>query len=76
MRVGIRVECVACGRTKKPIGRAGALECAGSNCDDDCRGYRTEPFPGSLWPGETEEEFGYPISHDATVEVADALEEE
>ena len=25
----------------------------------DCRGYYEKPLPGSLWPGETREEFGF-----------------
>lgn len=61
---GIRVRCAVCAMTKKPIGRS---EPMGMRfCDDDCPGYREEPYPGSLWPGETETEFGYPVGSDAT----------
>jgi hypothetical protein len=28
-------------------------------CDHECPGYDQEPFAGSLWPGETDQEFGY-----------------
>jgi hypothetical protein len=66
MRVGIAVECTVCGKRKKPVGRAAALEMANGLCDQDCPGYYKEPVPGSLWPGETEEEFGFPIGDDAT----------
>jgi hypothetical protein len=37
-------------------------------CESNCSGYYTEPLPGDLWPGETEEDFGYPISNNATKE--------
>ena len=72
MRVGINVECVVCGMSKKPIGRDAPLGCGG--CDDGCPGYRQPPFVGSLWPGETSEQFGYPCGTDGTVEV-DSLPE-
>ncbi len=68
MRVGIRVECAVCGREKCPVGRSAPVgECL---CDHDCEGYRQEPFVGSLWPGETEEEFGFQIGSDGTEVVA------
>jgi hypothetical protein len=38
-------------------------------CDMDCPGYYEEPHVGDLWPGETEEDFGYPISKDGTGDV-------
>ena len=69
MRVGIVVRCSVCGSTKKPIGRSASLGAAG--CDDECPGYRLAPFVGSLWPGETAEDFGYPVSDDGTIEVDD-----
>ena len=34
---------------------------AGSLCDWKCPGYNEEPMPGSLWPGESEADFGYPV---------------
>lgn len=64
-KMGIRVFCTVCDLTKKPIGRAGPL--GAEYCTDACRGYRMEPFPGSLWPGETDAEFGFPCNDDATV---------
>lgn len=58
-----------CKRMKKPIGRSGPLQ--GGHCDDDCEGYRQAPHPGSLWPGETSDDFGYPVSEDGSVEVVE-----
>jgi hypothetical protein len=52
---------------KKPIGRSAPFNA--SYCDNDCEGYRKPPYPGSLWPGETEEDFGYKISDDGTKRV-------
>jgi hypothetical protein len=67
MRVGIGVVCKTCGHTKQPRGRSAPL---GSYfCDSECLGFYEDPKPGDLWPGETEEDFGYPITHDATKEV-------
>ena len=68
LRVGIAVECTVCGQRKAPIGRSVPL--AMYLCDRDCPGYRQEPYPGSLWPGETSDEFGYPVGPDGTVERA------
>jgi hypothetical protein len=75
VKVGISVYCTVCKMRKSPIGRSAPLEMANSLCDDECPGYREDPKPGSLWPGETAAEFGYPISDDATHEVDAALEE-
>ena len=33
----------------------------------DCPGYRQAPYPGSLWPNETSDDFGYPVGADGTV---------
>ena len=68
LRVGIVVRCRVCGERKAPIGRSVPL--AMSLCESDCPGYRQEPYPGSLWPGETSDEFGYPVGADGTVERA------
>ena len=62
--VGVIVTCLVCHRHKKPIGRSQPLEA--DYCTDDCLGYRQAPVAGSLWPGETSEEFGYPVSADGT----------
>jgi hypothetical protein len=64
VRVGIPVKCTVCGRVKKPIGRFGGLN--SSHCDGDCPGYRKQPYPGSLWPNETEDDFGYSVGDDGT----------
>lgn len=66
MKVGISVECAVCRRTKQPRGRSAPL--GGSLCDRECAGYRIAPLPGDLWPGETEEDFGFPVSANATRE--------
>jgi hypothetical protein len=57
--VGFSVTCTFCGRRKKPVGRSAPMEMANSLCDNECPGYRQDPKPGQLWPGETREEFGY-----------------
>jgi len=64
VRVGIIVTCAVCGFQKKPIGRDAPFNAY--YCEDGCPGYRAEPYPGSLWPGETEAQFGYPIGNDGT----------
>ena len=64
MRIGISVTCAVCSNRKKPIGRSAPISWYG--CDQECPGYREAPYPGSLWPGETDEEFGYPVSDDGT----------
>jgi hypothetical protein len=56
-RVGISVTCTTCGRNKEPHGRSASMYSSG--CDSDCEGYRSEPLPGCLWPGETDADFGY-----------------
>jgi hypothetical protein len=67
-RVGVRVRCGECGRTKKPIGRSEPLGV--SYCNDECHGYRNNPRPGSLWPGESEADFGYPVGADGTTDAS------
>jgi hypothetical protein len=42
--------CEVCHKTKKPIGRDAPVETY--YCDEECPGYRQEPKPGHLWPGE------------------------
>ena len=63
---GIAVHCSLCLKRKKPIGRSAPLEMANGLCDDDCWGYREDPRPGSLWPGELQSEFGFSVGDDAT----------
>lgn len=65
-RMGVMVHCATCGLMKKPIGRSPPL--GASYCDDECRGYRMVPYPGSLWPGESEAEFGYTVGADGTAD--------
>lgn len=64
-KIGIRVTCTVCGRQKLPHGRSAPIGLV--HCDEDrCPGYRMEPRPGCLWPGETDEEFGFPCCDDGT----------
>ena len=58
-KVGVAVECAVCGLTKKPIGRD--LPVSLHRCTYECPGYENPPYPGSLWEGESEAEFGYPV---------------
>lgn len=46
------IYCVVCERAKKPLGRSAPMEMCGSLCDDECRGYRSDPQPDCRWPGE------------------------
>lgn len=50
--VGCSPICKTCGLRKKPIGRDAAPAMANSLCDHECKGYREEPTPCYLWPGE------------------------
>lgn len=63
-RVGVIVTCAVCHNMKKPIGRSAPFEAY--YCEDECPGYRQQPYPGSLWPGERASEFGYPVGDDGT----------
>jgi hypothetical protein len=65
-RVGISVECTVCHRPKNPLGRSAPLAMANGLCDWECPGHELEPFVGTLWPGETCDDFGYAHSHSAT----------
>ena len=58
-KVGARLYCVVCRLHKKPIGRYAPTEML--HCSDGCNGYHQEPLPGSLWPGESEFDFGYKV---------------
>jgi hypothetical protein len=67
MRVGIRVTCAMCGRTKAPHGRSISPETVAGYCTyEQCEGYLKEPYPGSLFPRETEEDFGFPVGDSGT----------
>jgi hypothetical protein len=66
MKVGVHITCVICGLQKQPRGRSAPL--GARYCNDECPGYDALPNVGSLWPGETEEEFGYPVSSNGTRE--------
>ena len=59
-RSGRTVECPKCGRIKAPVGRSIADVTAAGYCTDwSCDVYYDEPKPDHLFPGETEEDFGY-----------------
>lgn len=60
MRVGIYVTCAVCNNQKKPRGRSAPVQLY--LCEESCPGYEQEPLPGSLWPRETEIEFGFPVA--------------
>jgi hypothetical protein len=49
-------ECTVCGMRKKPIGRDAGVAMGNSLCDHECSGYYSDPKPGYLWPGESEDE--------------------
>ena len=62
--VGVYVKCATCGRQKQPFGRgSGAVM-----CNINCSGYWEKPKPGSLWPGESEKQFGHPVGNDGITE--------
>jgi hypothetical protein len=44
--------CTVCGQRKNPIGRSAPLAMNASLCDWECDGYREDPRPPHLWPGE------------------------
>lgn len=69
MKIGIAVYCTVCHLRKNPRGRSAPIAIANSLCDRDCEGYALEPRAGDLWPGETEEDFGYPIGPDGVEEL-------
>lgn len=59
-KVGIRVTCEVCGATKQPVGRSAPVD--SFYCDSDCPGFYQEPLSGSLWPNESEADFGFPVA--------------
>ena len=73
MKVGIPITCAVCGLTKKPMGRSAPLgfhmcEPIVGDLPGGCEGYYQEPHIGSLWPGESEADFGYPVGDAGTRE--------
>lgn len=64
MKVGVMVRCAVCGDMKKPRGRSGPMGmqfCEPAWDGHGCPGYDQDPQAGSLWPGESDEDFGYPV---------------
>jgi hypothetical protein len=53
---------------KQPVGRSAGIGLTYCR-SDDCEGYWERPLPGSLWPEETEVEFGFQISDEGTKEM-------
>ena len=66
-RIGVDVKCFVCGHSKAPVGRSVPPQdylCNALSCD----GYYYIPVPGSLFPGESEEDFGYPVGKAGTTD--------
>lgn len=66
-KVGVDVECAICGKRKKPVGRSAPVELY--MCNSECKGYYEDPHVGSLWPNESEYDFGYPVGIIGTREI-------
>jgi hypothetical protein len=73
-KVGVYVFCKRCRQQKCPRGRSAPMTATWfcmsyfPGIEDGCPGYREEPLVGDLWPGESEEDFGYACSdHGTTV---------
>jgi len=72
-KIGVAVECTTCKQRKAPRGRSAPLGlhlCTLMTCD----GYDQEPLPGSLWPGESEADFGYKVGDAGTKVVQSGAE--
>lgn len=69
MKTGVSVRCRVCDKTKQPRGRSAPMDM--DLCTWDCEGYNQDPQPGSLWPGETDRDFGYPVGPHGWTEPAD-----
>ncbi len=65
---GVSVWCAECGQMKQPRGRSAGYA---SYCSLECTGYDKEPHVGSLWPGETDEDFGFACSDVGTEPVGE-----
>ena len=64
-KIGIFVYCGTCGSIKQPIGRDASHNNGLCN-RHECEGYEKEPFPGQLWSGESEQDFGYYVGTTGT----------
>jgi hypothetical protein len=71
-KFGVDVRCTECHMTKAPLGRSVAPVMANGMCDWECPGYAKEPRVGSLWPDESEADFGYPVGAVGTRRIDDA----
>jgi hypothetical protein len=69
MKIGIAVYCMTCGLRKAPRGRSVPVAIANGMCDTHCSGFYENPRSGDLWPGETEEEFGFPVGNFGVAEM-------
>jgi len=47
------VNCLTCGKVKRPVGRSVPLVFVPVYCGFDCDGWGDEPRAGHLWPTET-----------------------
>ena len=76
MRVGIEVRCSVCGKPKAPHGRSLPIPEHRQWCEANflnqalqCPGYYADPQSGCLFPGETEDDYGYECCNNATEEI-------
>ena len=72
-KFGIVNICMVCAMEKAPRGRSIPVPLSDALCTSNCAGYYADPRPGSLWPHESEADFGYPVS-DAGTEIHNAKE--
>lgn len=63
-KYGISVQCKTCHHIKAPVGRSTPLNTY--YCDHECAGYYQEPLSGSLWPNESEADFGFYVGEVGT----------
>jgi hypothetical protein len=63
-KIGVSVQCKTCYMQKCPRGRSAPPSIP--MCDFECDGYNQHPLVGDLWPGESEADFGYPVSDNGT----------
>lgn len=69
-KVGIGVQCSVCHHMKQPRGRSAPLDYP--YCNWQCSGYELDPQIGSLWPRESEADFGFPVG-DLGVRIVEPL---
>ncbi len=65
-KYGKYIRCTICHKRKQPIGRSAPALTDGTLCGPDCGGFNQEPLSGSLWPEESEADFGYLVGDQGT----------